>query len=104
MPPVDLTVVQPEDAVFTCRATGRPRPVITWHTQDDNGMEVDIIDMGGVTEIVGQDIGDLERMSTLTIVQTEPRDARNYICRARNTVLMGEANASAALTVHGKRR
>ena len=51
-----------------------------------------------------QDFGDLERMSTLTIVVTEPRDAGNYTCRARNKVIMGEVAASASLTVHGKWR
>ena len=101
---MDLTVVQPEDAVFTCRATGKPKPEITWHTQDNNGMEIDIIDTEGVEEIMEQDFGDLERMSTLTIVVTEPRDAGNYTCRARNTVIMGEVAASASLTVHGKWR
>ena len=96
---MDQTVVQPDSAVFTCRATARPRPEVTWHTQDDSGMDVDITNELGVTNIVEQEFGERERMSTLTIVGTQPRDAGNYTCRARN--LVEEVDASAILTVHG---
>ena len=57
--------------------------------------------MAVVGEIMIQEaiFGERERMSNLTILEAEPRDAGSYVCRAGNVV--AEASATAVLTVHG---
>ena len=95
-PPDNLTVVEPEDATFSCLATGRPRPTIVWiqlsdMTQLSNSAEFSIQE---------QEIGDRERRSNLTIIGTQPSDAGAYNCRAMNEP--GAIAESATLTVHGE--
>ena len=95
-PPDNLTVVEPEDATFSCLATGRPRPTIAWirlsdMTQLSNSAEFSIQE---------QEIGDRERRSNLTIIGTQPSDAGDYDCRAMNEP--GTTAEQATLTVHGE--
>ena len=51
-------------------------------------------------EIIEEEIGDRERMSTLTIVNSEPSDAGQYACVAMNNVTY--TLELARLTVHGR--
>ena len=95
-PPDNLMVVEPEDATFSCLATGRPRPIIVWirlsdMTQLSNSAEFSIQE---------QEMGDRERRSTLTIIGTQTSDAGAYNCRAVNEP--GTITESATLTVYGE--
>ena len=96
-PPDDLTVVEPQDATFSCLATGRPRPDIVWTRLSD--ME-QLQNQPGVYGIEEQEIGDRERRSNLTIVGTQPSDAGAYACVAVNEP--GNATQQATLRVHGE--
>ena len=96
-PPDDLTVVEPQDATFSCLATGRPRPTIVWIRLSE--ME-QLQNQSGVHRIEEQEIGDRERRSNLTIVGTQPSDAGAYTCMAVNEP--GNAIQQATLTVHGE--
>ena len=96
-PPNDLTVVEPQDATFSCLATGRPRPDIVWTRLSDvvqlQNQSVDVM-------IEEQEIGDRERRSMLTILGTQPSDAGGYACVAMNEP--GSVMLQATLTVHGE--
>ena len=93
--PRDRTDLQGDSAVFTCEATARPRPDITWWRDGAQvSEETDNID------IDSQEIGEeRERRSSLTISEVQPSDAGMYTCRAENAA--GSAEATATLTVHG---
>ena len=97
--PEDATVVRPDNAVFTCSATGRPRPNITWWRVEDDDSMTQIMEMEGVYTIGNAMFGERLRMSTLTIVGVQPSDERGYICRAVNDA--GDTEATAMLTVQG---
>ena len=96
-PPDNLTVVEPQDATFSCLATGRPRPNIVWTRLSDM---VQLQNQSGLYRIEEQEIGDRERRSNLTIVGTQPSDAGAYTCMAVNEP--GNAIQQATLTVHGE--
>ena len=98
-PPGDLTVVEPEDATFSCLATGRPRPDIMWTRLSDM---VQLQNQSATFVIVEQEIGDRERRSNLTILGTQPSDVGGYACVARNEP--GSVIQQATLTVHGELR
>ena len=96
-PPDDLTVVEPQDATFSCLATGRPRPDIVWIRLSD--ME-QLQSQSANFMIEEQEVGDRERRSNLTILDTQPSDAGAYACVAVNEP--GGATRQATLTVHGE--
>ena len=84
--PDDLTVVQPEDATFTCVATARPRPNITWWRVESNGSLTQVMEEANVASITEMMSGERVLMSNLTIEETEACDAGNYTCVAENEV------------------
>ena len=93
--PLEKTVTEPNIAEFVCNATARPRPTITWYT--DDGMSRALLVNATIME---QKTGDRELTSTLTISPTAPSHATYYVCVAENVVDTDEMNAM--LTVHGK--
>ena len=95
-PPDDLTVVEPQDATFSCLATGRPRPDIVWTRLSDM---VQLLSQSANFMIEEQEIGDRERRSNLTILGTQPSDTGAYACVAMNEP--GTEREQATLTVHG---
>ena len=95
-PPDDLTVVEPQDATFSCLATGRPRPDIVWTRLSDMTQLQNQSDV----MIEEQEIGDRERRSMLIILGSQPSDAGSYACVARNEP--GSVMQQATLTVHGE--
>ena len=99
--PENTTVVSPDNAVFNCVATARPRPAITWWRREENGSLTQIpSDSDGYSITNTNSSKERVLTSTLTIIETEPSDALIYICVAEN--IAGTARASAELTVHGK--
>ena len=93
-----MTVVQPANVTFTCLATGRPRPVITWFFEDSEGIRTEVVAMDGVL-IVPMLFGERVVQNTLTLEATAPNVAGLYVCVADNIVDTTEA--SAVLTVYG---
>ena len=98
--PVNLTVVQPDDATFSCQANGRPRPAITWWrftSADSDFVQITMSDPDySVNETV---IGDRDLRSNLTILGTMPGDTGEYLCQAEN--IISDAAESAFLAVQG---
>ena len=93
-----MIVVQPATVTFTCTATGRPRPVITWFFEDSEGSRTEVVTMDGVFT-VAVPFGDRVVQSLLSFDSTAPNVAGLYVCVAENIVDTTEA--SAVLTVHG---
>ena len=97
--PLRLTVTEPDSATFTCNATARPRPTITWYTDDGSGNRTLLVDGSNDVMIMEQEPGDRELISSFTIFPTAPSDATDYVCVAENVVDTDEMTSN--LTVYG---
>ena len=99
--PDDLTVVQPEDATFTCVATARPRPNITWWRLESDGSLTQVMEeANNVASISEMMSGERLLMSNLIIESAQPSDAGDYTCVAENGV--SNTSATATLVVYGE--
>ena len=98
--PENLTVVQPDDATFSCQANGSPRPAITWWrltSADSDFVQIIMSDPDySVDETM---IGDFGLRSSLTIPAIMFGDTGEYLCQAQN--IFGSAAESAFLNVQG---
>ncbi|MGH0116900.1 UNVERIFIED_CONTAM: hypothetical protein FKN15_040889 [Acipenser sinensis] len=88
--PLSVRVSRSEDAVFSCKLWGKPRPEIIW---EKDGKKLNDIFESAHFSIGHQDGGWFQ----LKIFQTRAPDAGVYTCRARNE--HGEALAGAVLLV-----
>ena len=93
-------MTSPAPAVFTCVATGFPRPEIVWRRRYTNGTEEELLDSDADVAISEAGLAARTVESTLTMLSTLPRDGFEYICNASN--LVNSVVASAQLTVYGK--
>ena len=94
-PPLNVSVVSPETAMFSCTADGVPRPDITWW-RVNNGTEMEVME-DSFTQIT---LSDRLTMSVLTFSETQPFRSGVYVCLAAN--LVDSATAMAELTVNGE--
>ena len=99
VPPEDLTVASPNNAMFFCQATARPGPAMTWWRREDGGLNQIMATTGEYT-ITNVEIGERVRSSTLVIVGSETSDTGEYLCQADNVASVDSATAN--LTVYGK--
>ena len=95
--PENHTVVELQNATFSCLAIGRPRPAIVWVRLSDM---VQLHTQSASFKIEEQEIGDQERQSNLTVMSAHLFDAGTYVCVARNE--LGTETEQATLTVHGE--
>ena len=101
-----MTVVEGEDATFTCHVTGRPRPTIKWYYFESLSIVLNttlpppLNEMGGDYSIDRMEIGSRELESNLTVLNTLPSDTGYYVCVFENAVTLGMVNA--ALSVEGQ--
>ena len=95
---MDLTVLAPEAAVFSCSVEGFPLPIVSWVMVDNDGNQRPITAEESVTiaEITNTAIS---LTSNLTISPTNISRSGRYVCVATNE--FGMANESALLTVNG---
>ena len=105
VPPVNNTVVDGDEVVFNCKAIGDPLPTISWYIRgvdlslpnmvpfDDDGLFDDSF-------IYTMAINTTTVMSSLTINETIPFLAEDYVCVASNS--LGNAGSTATLTVLGE--
>ena len=79
-----MTVVEENDAVFTCIARGFPTPTITWYR---GVMGADNMELTGTEESMTVMDGFIVVTSTLTISPVNRSDSDMYSCVATNNVL-----------------
>ena len=94
-----MTVEELREAAFTCNATARPRPTITWFRVETDGNLTDVSQLNRAT-ITLTEIGDRKISSELAINVAQSSDAGDYICQAHNIVSSDEEWS--ALIIHGK--
>ncbi len=97
-PPINQTILYKDNATFSCSATGTPTPNITWWRREK--VEGDL-----PTPVIGERItvelsGAEEITSLLKVVESEVKDAGEYVCIVENPA--GILAATAKLTVDGK--
>ena len=91
--------MQFEEAVFTCNATARPRPTITWFRVETDGIPTDVSQLFQAV-VASSEIGEREISSELSIRVALPSDAGDYMCQATSVVDSDEEVLN--LAVHGK--
>ena len=97
-PPETLTVITPGVASFSCSATARPRPILSWRRVNGNeSIAINNSTKYSITEVTN---GDREITSVLTIMRTDESDSSNYECVATNIV--STATEGGTLTVHSE--
>ncbi len=95
-------MVEGDTVVFTCLATARPRPSITWYRVDSVNQTTSLNNSGNIN-ISTVDVGEREVMSTLTLSDAQPNIATDYICEVVSDIAeFGPVSASALLTVHSE--
>ena len=106
--PVNVTINEGADAIFTCHVTGRPRPRILWFYQQPPIILPPLVMPTPLSETTGDYFidenidGEREIESTLTISSTLPSDTGFYVCFAQNEVAEGIVMESAFLSVQGQ--
>ena len=98
-PIINLQVVdqihnEGQSASFTCQATGRPVPTISWYF---NGI---LLARGAKYAMSEASINVTTISSTLTIMSVESSDVGTYTCNATNVV--STDTSSGILTVNGE--
>ena len=97
---MNTTVVSPSPAVFACEADGVSTPVITWWRQESSDSLTQLSSDEINVTISEENLDSRTVQSNLTILQSLPVDAAEYVCMATNEI--GSDTASAVLTVYGK--
>ena len=95
---MNVSVVSPDPAMFSCTADGVPRPDITW-LRVNNGTEMEVLEDSS-TQITTTTLNDRLIMSVLTFNGTQPSRSGVYVCSGIN--LLGSAREMAGLTVNGR--
>ena len=93
-PPVSVTVVAPQKAMFTCSAEGFPLPSISWRI--DDGLYL----MEGGNIMISESNTSSTTTSTLTLSPTNITLNSGYFCVATNS--LGSDQARVPLTVNGE--
>ena len=93
--PPERIVTSPSAARFTCNATGRPRPSISWYRVELDDSRTLLPD----DQSIEMESGEREISSTLTVSPTSAADAADYVCVASNIVDNDEMITN--LTVYG---
>jgi len=102
--PINQTVVSPDNAIFNCSATAKPRAEIQWMR---NGMVLDntVDNFTNVTEFMQGNCSitslpsECVLISTLNLTDTIPANTGDYMCNASNPA--GSDMETASLTIHG---
>ena len=105
VPPVNTTVIDGEEAVFNCTVVGDPLPTISWYI---SGVDLSLSNMAPFDQegriddffITTTMLDTTSVMSSLTLNETVPYLAEDYVCVASNS--LGSVNRIATLTVHGE--
>ena len=105
VPPVNTIVVSGDEVVFNCTAVGDPLPTISWYIRGVGSSLPNMVpfDDDGLFDnsyIATMTINTTTMMSSLTINETIPFLAEDYVCVASNS--LGNASSTATLSVLGE--
>ena len=95
---MDVSVVSPDPAMFSCTADGIPRTDITW-LRVNNGTEMEVMEDSS-TQITTTILNDRLIISVLTFNETQPSRSGVYVCSVTN--LVRSTRAGAVLIVNGR--
>ena len=101
--PVDITIIEGNNAVFVCQASALPRPTVNWDYYNPVSNSTSRVMNGVDYEIMEAMDGERVLTSTLTVLSTDVSDFGEYMCTAINVVGM-VSNATASLSVHSELR
>ena len=93
---MDQTQNEGDNVSFTCQATGKPVPTISWYF---NGVPVNVTNTMKYT-ISMMSLNTTTISNTLTIMNVQSSDVGTYTCNATNVV--SSDISSGILTVNGK--
>ena len=99
----DVTVLENNDATFTCIFEANPTPTqYMWQFTDITGTTMELVN--GSKYIIQSSSGDNSFTTSLTVTSTEYDDRGMYSCSATNMIdgTQYTDSDSADLTVHGK--
>ena len=98
VPPENVSVAAPNQAMFTCTAKSFPVSTITWVRINSDGSETNLVSGGNL--LISSFPAAQMITSTLTFSMTDLTLAAGYVCVATSN--MGSDNATAQLVVNGK--
>ncbi len=98
--PVDVTIIEGNNAVFVCQASALPIPAVNWDYYDPVSNSISRVMDDADYDIM--EIMEVDRVltSTLTVLSTDASDFGGYRCTAINVV--GMVSATASLSVHSE--
>ncbi len=98
--PVDVTIIEGNNAVFVCQASALPIPAVNWDYYDPVSNSISRVMDDADYDIM--EIMEVDRVltSTLTVLSTDASDFGEYRCTAINVV--GMVSATASLSVHSE--
>ena len=85
---------------LTCTVQANPAPVITWLKRSDGGVTV-ILNSARISITTQHRGDDATSTSILTINRAEPGDQGDYVCEARNALVMQTIVAPRAIEIEG---
>ena len=100
--PVDVTVIEGNNAVFVCQASALPRPTVNWDYYNPVSNSTSRVMNGADYEIMEAMDGDRVLTSTFTVLFTDSSDFGECRCTAINVV--GVVSATASFSVHSELR
>ena len=100
--PVDVTVIEGNNAVFVCQASALPRPAVNWDYFDPVSNSTSRVMHSDDYDIMEAMDGDRVLTSNLTVLSTDVSDFGEYRCTAINVVWV--VSATASLFVHSELR
>ncbi len=98
--PVNVTIIEGNNAVFVCQASSLPRPAVNWDYYDPVSNSTSRVLNDADYDIMETLDGERVLTSTLTVLSTDASDFGVYRCTAINVV--GMVSATASLSVHSE--
>ena len=98
--PIDVTIIEGNNAVFVCQASAFPRPAIIWDYYDLVSNSTSRVMGGADYDIMEAVDGDRILTSNLTVLSTDVSDFGQYRCTAINMV--GVVSTTASLSIHSE--
>ncbi len=98
--PVDVTIIEGNNAVFVCQASALPRPAVNWDYYDPVSNSTSRVMNGADYEIMEAMDGDRVLTSIFTVLSTDASDFGECRCTAINVVEM--VSATASFSVHSE--